>query len=175
VITHDFVEASLESIDRLQAQLLVFPFFADERPLRGAAGLADWRLGGSLSRKLAAGYLEGAFGEKGMVAAPEKLHAEGVLLFGLGASEAFDERRAVEANVLVARAMDDARATTVALALPGRSLDKVPALRAMELWLAAESSDGRVEEVTVIEALEAHRELASLVAGLRRQALSPLD
>ena len=36
-------------------ETLVLPFFADERPLRGAAGLCDWRLCGRLSRLLAVG------------------------------------------------------------------------------------------------------------------------
>ncbi|MCA1664938.1 MAG: hypothetical protein LC659_11815 [Myxococcales bacterium] len=33
-------------------ETLVLPFFVDERPLRGAAGLCDWRLCGRLSRLL---------------------------------------------------------------------------------------------------------------------------
>lgn len=174
MIAHEFVANTLESIDRLQSQLAVFPFFSDERPLRGAAGLVDWRLGGALSRKLMAGYLEGGFGEQGMVASPGKLRVEGILLFGLGPSEVFGEEQAADANVRIARAICDTRASTVALSLPGRSLDLLPALRAMELWLATEPDLRSVEEVCVLEAPDQHRALAALVDGLRRQAESPL-
>lgn len=175
MIAHEFVSTSLESIDGLQAQLAVFPFFADERPLRGAAGLADWRLGGALSRKLMAGYLDGAFGEKGMLASPAKLRVDAVLLFGLGPSHALDEAGVAEACALIAKAIGEARASTVALGLPGRSMEKFPALRAMELWLAAESHCASVEEVTIVENSQEHRALVSLVDSLRRQAESPLD
>jgi len=175
LITHDFVANSLESIDKLQAQLAVFPFFADERPLRGAAGLADWRLGGALSLRLMAGYLTGRLGEKGMIASPRKLRLEGILLFGLGPRDAFDEGAAAEASASIARTIEEARVSTVALGLPGRSLVKLPALRAMELWLVAERACSTVEEVTIVEAQQEHRALVSLVDGLRRQAESPLD
>ena len=172
---HEFAANSLESVDRLEVQLAVFPFFADERPLRGAAGLADWRLGGALSRKLMAGYLEGAFGEKGLITSPGKLRVDGVLLYGLGQSDVFDDARADEACEGIAAAIAEVHASTVALTLPGRSLGRVPALRAMERWLAVEPRDGPIEELTVIEASEEHRALAALVDGLRRQSESPLQ
>lgn len=174
MIAHEFVATNASSLDRLQAQLAVFPFFSDERPLRGAAGLADWRLGGALSRKLMAGYLDGSFGEVGIIASPTKLRVDGILLFGLGASDAFNDARAAIANRLLARAIEDARVSTVAIGLPGRSLDRLPADRAMGLWLEVEPDNGIVEEVVVLEAPEEHRALASMVDGLRRQAESPL-
>ena len=43
---------------------LVVPLWADVRPLRGAAGLLDWRLNGRLSQLLREGRLLGAAGEK---------------------------------------------------------------------------------------------------------------
>jgi hypothetical protein len=43
---------------------LVVPLWTDVRPLRGAAGLLDWRLNGRLSQLLREGRVEGATGEK---------------------------------------------------------------------------------------------------------------
>ena len=150
------------SLDELQTEMIVLPFFSDERPLSGAAGLIDWRLCGALSRKLMAGYLDGHFGEKGMVAAPPKLRADGLLLVGLGPSQSFERSVAEKACALIADALRESKVSTAALALPGRSLDLVPALDAMQLWLAASPNDEALEEISIIERAGEHRALASL-------------
>ena len=46
---------------------LVLPVFKDDRPLRGAAGLADWRLCGRLSRLIKAERASGEAGEETLV------------------------------------------------------------------------------------------------------------
>ena len=174
MIAYDFVSAAPRSLDELQTQLIVLPFFSDERPLCGAAGLIDWRLCGALSRKVMSGYLDGSFGEKALVAAPPKLKSEGLLLVGLGASTAFDIGVAENACTLIAGALTEAKVSTAALVLPGRSMALLPALESMQLWLAASPNDGVLEEVSIIERAEEHRALDSLFDGLRRQAESPL-
>jgi hypothetical protein len=174
VITYDFVSAEPPSLDELQTEIIVLPFFSDERPLCGAAGLIDWRLCGALSRKLMAGYLDGSFGEKALVTAPPKLKSEGILLVGLGESTGFDTGVAGRACTLIAGTLAEAKVSTAALVLPGRSMGLLPALAATQLWLAASSPDGDVEEITIIERAQEHRSLDSLFDGLRRQAESPL-
>ena len=174
MIAYDFVPASSKSLDELQTEILVLPYFSDERPLCGAAALIDWRLCGALSRKLMAGYLDGRFGEKGFVAAPAKLKSDALLLFGLGPSTAFDRAVAEEASCEIANSLSDAGVSTAAIVLPGRSMDLVSASEAMQLWLGTSPGDA-LEEVTIVERPEEHRALASLVDGLRRQAESPLD
>jgi hypothetical protein len=174
LIAHEFVAASSESLDRLESELVVLPFFSDERPLRGAAGLADWRLCGALSRKMMAGYVKGRFGEKALIVAPTKLRIEALMLFGLGPAGAFDANVAREACRLMAEAIREARVSSVALALPGRSLQLLPSLQAMQLWLETEVHADGLDEISIIEAPEEHRGLTSVVDGLRRQAESPL-
>jgi len=171
---YDFISATLESLDELQAEVLVLPYFSDERPLRGAAGLIDWRLCGALSRKLLAGYLDGRFGDKALVAAPAKLKVEALLLVGLGKSADFDVDKAADACRSIAEALSHADLSTAALVLPGRSMDLIGALEVMHIWLAASPPDSGIEEISVIERAEEHRALESVFDGLRRQAESPL-
>ena len=45
--------------ERVPADLAVAGFFSDERPLRGAAGRADWRLCGTISELLVSGRMRG--------------------------------------------------------------------------------------------------------------------
>jgi len=175
VIAYDFVSASQASLDELQTEIIVLPFFSDERPLCGAAGLIDWRLCGALSRKLMAGYLDGSLGEKALMSAPAKLKSESLLLVGLGPSTSFDSKVAGSACELIAEALTEAKVSTAALGLPGRSMGLLPALETMQLWLSASPRDSELEEISIIERAEEHRNLDSLFDGLRRQAESPLD
>lgn len=175
MIAYDFVSASAQNMDELQTELIVLPFFSDERPLSGAAGLIDWRLCGALSRKLMAGYLDGHFGEKALVTTRPKLKSEGVLLVGLGASTVFDAGVAERACALIANALTESKVSNAALALPGRSMGLLPALESMQLWLTASPRDAEIEEISIIERADEHRALDSLFVSLRRQAESPLD
>ncbi len=170
---YDFASASLTALDELQAEVIVLPFFADERPLRGAAGWVDWRTCGALSRRLLAGYIDGRFGEKSLLASPPKLEAESILLVGLGHSRSFELRVAQRACALIAATIAEGSFSTVALALPGRSMGLISAPDAMQIWLS-QSRSIRAEEVTIVEEADAHRALAALFDGLRRQAESPL-
>jgi hypothetical protein len=175
VIAYDFTAASTRGLDELQTQLIVLPFFSDERPLRGATGLVDWRLCGALSRKLMSGYIQGSFGEKALLTTPPKLQADGLLLVGLGESSGFSARIAENACFLIGDALTEAKVSTAALALPGRSIGLFTALEAMQIWLACSDAALDLEELSVIEEAAAHRSLDSLLDGLRRQAESPLD
>jgi len=176
VNAYDFVSATPGSLDELETEIIVLPFFSDERPLSGAAGLLDWRLCGTISRKLMAGYLDGSFGEKALLTTPPNLKSERLLLVGLGESTAFDSDVARRACALIVDALTEAKVSHAALVLPGRSLGLLPALDAMQIWLGASSGDrGVLEELCIIERSEEHRALDSLFDSLRRQAESPLD
>lgn len=174
MIAYDLVPDSLESLDALQAQVLVLPFFEDERPLRGAAGFVDWRLCGALSRKLMAGYLHGSFGEKALVASPGKIKVDGLLLVGLGKSAEFGIQAGEQACAMIWDSLSQASPSTVAIALPGRSMDLITPTDATQMWIAKAPARSSIEEIAIVERAEAHRTLESLFDGLRRQAESPL-
>ena len=58
-----FLGCELAKWEEAGGDALVLTFFREERPLRGAAGLADWRLCGRLSRLIKLGRLRGDNGE----------------------------------------------------------------------------------------------------------------
>ena len=135
---------------------LVLSFFSDERPLRGAAGLADWRLCGRLSRLLQAGRVSGTFGESTLLPAI-KLPFDKLVLFGLGPSERFDEGRYREAARAVRRVLASLEIRRYALPLPGRSTGRIMARRALELWLADAE---RETDVWLVEPQAAQKEMS---------------
>ena len=50
------------TLERVESDVAVAGFFTDERPLRGGAARADWRLCGGLSRRIESGDLSGRSG-----------------------------------------------------------------------------------------------------------------
>jgi hypothetical protein len=75
------------SIVDAPVETLTVPVPEDERPLRGNAGFADWRLGGELSRQLQSGFVSGRPGEALLLPAQRPFAASRILLFGLGPAE----------------------------------------------------------------------------------------
>ena len=81
-----FFPLTLEAIDKAAAESLCLFIGADERPLTGLAGLADWRLSGRLSRLLRNGSITGGVGEAVLTPPGARLGFRKLFVFGLGPS-----------------------------------------------------------------------------------------
>lgn len=135
---------------------LVVPVWSDVRPLRGAAGLLDWRLCGRLSRLLQQGRLLGTTGEK-LLLVTNRVPWPRVLALGVGESVAFDEGTF---QATADRCLDTLRrigANSLAIAFPGRDIDLIRPDRALGSFLDALTQDERsngpwLERLTVIDA-----------------------
>lgn len=119
------IEVSTERLDEARADVVVVAFFDSDRPLRGAAGLADWRLCGQLSRLLTSEKISGRTGEAVLLATERGWGAPRVLGLGLGRQREFDdgawESYALEAVGRVLRM----RAETVAFPISGSHLGRL--------------------------------------------------
>jgi hypothetical protein len=162
-------------VERTAADVAVVFFFDSDRPLRGGAGRADWRLCGQLSRLILSGKLTGAPGEAVLLQTGGGLAAPLLIGLGLGPRETFDAR-ACEA--LGREAVTRARrlgAGTVALPLPdphAGDLDlsaRIDALVAgAAAALAEASADLRLRLVPPLaEVARAQKAVADLVAKRR--------
>jgi hypothetical protein len=159
-----FLANDLGKWDQLEAapETLVLPFFSDERPLRGAAGLCDWRLCGKLSQLLLSGRVGGALGETTLYPPGRRLPFGRLLLVGLGAAERFDEAAARQASSLIADKMRRLGPGRYALVPPGRSTGRLSARRALEIYLD-QGGDGA--DVVVVESVAGQKEAAELTRG----------
>jgi hypothetical protein len=113
-------------LERVESDIAVAGFFTDERPLRGGAARADWRLCGGLSRRIESGDLSGESGEALLIGCGRALRAPRLLVLGLGERKGFDPSRFGEET---RRALDRCRAlncSRVALAPLGISTDDIP-------------------------------------------------
>lgn len=99
------IEVALTSrpLERAAGEIAVAGFFVDERPLRGGAARADWRLCGGLSHRIESGDLSGKSGEALLIGCGRALAAPRLLLLGLGDRKAFDQVRVTDE---IHRAMD---------------------------------------------------------------------
>jgi hypothetical protein len=143
-------------------ELLVLPFFSDERPLRGAAGSCDWRLCGRLSRLLAQGKLTGARGESTLYP-PQRLPFPRLVLFGLGPGDRFDEACARDASRRIQDLVAGLGVQRYAVQPPGRSTGRLSARRALEIYL--DELDKRTDllpELWVVESTAGQKEAAEL-------------
>ena len=151
-------------------ETLVLPFFADERPLRGAAGLCDWRLCGRLSRMLQSSRVAGKWGEVTLYPPGKRLPWARLLLVGLGAAERFDEKAAHEASRVIAEKMTKLASPRYALVPPGRSTGRLSARRALEIYLEEAGRLGASADVVVIESVAGQKEAAELARQTRSEA-----
>jgi hypothetical protein len=93
---------SSEPIDRQECQLVSAGLFEDERPLRGPAGLLDWRLNGAISREIINGRITGQFKETVIIPSSRWIQSPKILLIGLGSARriSYPKLREVSAHLL---------------------------------------------------------------------------
>ena len=141
--------------------LLAVGLYRDVRPLRGAAGLLDWRFDGRLSALIVAGGLTGALDEQLLMPSNRRLPWRLTLAVGLGPSAELDEARAARGMQRILTTMRGLGLSRLALALPGREGERLPARRALQLFLeeAEKTLPGVLAEVTLVETPAAQKEL----------------
>lgn len=116
------IEIESRPLPRVEADLAAAGFFADDRPLRGIAGMADWRLCGLISELLEQGRLRGELGEAILIPSGGRLRAPRVLLLGLGERRDFLLQQPSQVKSFTADAVRRAGqlgVRTLALAPPG--------------------------------------------------------
>jgi leucyl aminopeptidase len=161
-----FLPVDLHRWDRgPAADALLIPVWSDVRPLRGAAGLLDWRLCGRLSQMIRDGRFSGAAGEK-LLLATNRIPWQRVLAVGLGDSKSFDDdglRQAIDCGLEALRRLGG---HSLAIALPGRDMDLIRPDRAMRGFLDVLGESERtcgpwLERLTVIDAAPSAKSLLS--------------
>ena len=86
------VELTRGPIERTRAEVAIVTFFEDDRPLRGSAGRADWRLCGRLSRLISEQRVTGRRGEAVLVPTRGGMQAPLLVAIGLGSRNGFDSQ-----------------------------------------------------------------------------------
>lgn len=166
-----FIEPDLRAIDGASAEVIACAAFADERPLRGLAGLLDWRLGGRLASLAKSDFLRGEEGEVVLVPGRPRLPFEKILVLGLGPRASFGDdvvRRALARLVTTLEGLNVKRAL---VELPGRASGDLAPERAAELVLACAEPALEHEMWTLVDSPDAEEPMARKLVR-RRDARS---
>jgi hypothetical protein len=164
-VTLSVLALDLARWDEARRDCLVLPVFRDDKPLRGAAGLADWRLCGKLSRLLKGSRANADSGETMLMPPGRRLPFTRVLWFGLGDAKGYSESRFRSDLAWIAEVVAKAGIGEWTLQLPGRASGLIGARRAVEIVL-----DDRALadlKITIIEDPAGQKDIAELLRGQR--------
>jgi hypothetical protein len=151
--------------DETKRDCLVVSVFKDERPLRGAAGLADWRLCGKLSRLVKANRIGAEARETLMLPAGRRLSFAKILWFGLGESKGYTDDRFRKDVTWILEVVAKASITDWVLQLPGRASGLIGARRAIEIML----DDNAIGDkpITLLEDPAGQKDIAEVLRSQR--------
>lgn len=151
--------------DESARDCLVLPVFRDDRPLRGAAGLADWRLCGRLSRLLKSNKATAEAGETMMLPPGRRLRFSRVMWFGLGDAKGYSDDRLRKDLTWITSVVKNAGVTDWALQVPGRASGLIGARRAVEILLEDDSLAD--QPITLLEDPAGQKDIAELLRAQR--------
>ncbi len=151
--------------DEVKRDCLVLPVFKDDRPLRGAAGLADWRLCGRLSRLLRTDRARAEAGETVMLPPGRRLRFARILWFGLGDAKGYTDERFRKDVGWIFDVIRKAGVTDWAMQMPGRASGLIGARRAIEIMLEDELLAH--QPITLIEDPAGQKDIAELLRSQR--------
>jgi hypothetical protein len=150
--------------DEAKRDCLVLPVFKDDRPLRGAAGLADWRMCGRLSRLIKASKASADAGETMMLPPGRRLPFSRIVWFGLGDAKGYSDDRFRKDFGWIVGVMRKATITEWAMQAPGRASGLIGARRAIEIMIEELPGD---QPVTLIEDPAGQKDIAEVLRSQR--------
>jgi hypothetical protein len=162
-----FVAPDLRRLDEASAEVVACGIYKDERPMRGLAGLLDWRLAGRLSRLAKEAFLVGDGGEVLALPARPRLPFDKCIVVGLGPRRSFDESGCRKALARVLDALTGLSVKKALVEVPGRGDDAITPEQAADVRFDATASDSLI----VVGRTDAQKGLeAGLLASRQRTA-----
>ncbi|HLK35522.1 MAG TPA: M17 family peptidase N-terminal domain-containing protein [Polyangiaceae bacterium] len=165
-----FLAPELRRLDEASVEVSVCSIWQDERPVRGFAGLLDWRMGGRLSAQIKAGFMTGALGEALLMPGRPHVPFEKVLVLGLGRRATFSEETFREVLAQATRALEGLRVRRAVLELPGRAGGAIDPETAIALTLQCVGASSEHDAWWLVETAADQRRIEARAADERRRA-----
>ena len=122
-------------IDRQECQLVEAGFFEDERPLRGPAGLLDWRLNGAISREIINGRITGRFKETVIIPSNRRVQSPKILLIGLGSAARISYPKLREVSAHFLQSLLKINVSDFCCSIPHSKPYPLECSKAVEVWV----------------------------------------
>jgi hypothetical protein len=168
-----FIAPDPRRFDEANVELCLCGIWKDERPMRGLAGLIDWRLGGRLSDLLKTGFATGERGESLLLPGRPHVSFDKILVIGLGLRSDFDETTYDNHLLSITRALERLRVRRCVLELPGRSADAIDPSRAIVLAWKHVGKSLEHDAWCIVDTADAREEMAAKAMEARRRARMP--
>ena len=162
-----FLQPDARCLDETGVEVCVCAIWSDERPVRGLAGLLDWRFGGRLSALLKSGFVRGDLGEVLLVPGKPHVPFEKVLVVGLGPRQAFAEGSFCRAMTRIASALEGMRIGRAVIELPGRATEAIDPERAVALMFECAGASLEHETWWLVESAAVEKRLEATVWSRR--------
>jgi leucyl aminopeptidase len=121
----------------MPSDTLVLSIFKDEKPLKGANGLVDWRLCGRISKLIMDKSVTGRYKETTLVLSSENKRIPKILIVGLGKAENFNENKLNDIAHFIAKTLKNVNAKKISLAIPGSSYFPQNYAKSAEIMITA--------------------------------------
>jgi hypothetical protein len=167
-----FVAPDLRALDEHPAEVIACCIWSDERPMRGLAGLLDWRLAGRISRLAKERFVKGDAGELLCMQGKPRLPFDKVLLVGAGPRGAFDPAACRRATAALLNALEGLHVKRAVVELPGRSGGRIAPELAAEIALDATRDSEAHDAWFLVEGAEAQAKIVSRANEERRRVRS---
>jgi hypothetical protein len=126
---------SSEPIDRQECQLIEAGLFEDERPLKGPAGLLDWRLNGAISREIISGRITGRFKETIIIPSRRRIQSPKILLIGLGSARSISYPKLREVSTHLLQTLLKVDILDFCCSIPHSKPYPIECSKAVEVWV----------------------------------------
>jgi hypothetical protein len=164
-----FLPPELRRLDEANVELCACTLWSDERPLRGFAGLIDWRLGGRMSALVKSGFVTGEEGETVLLQGKPHVPFEKVLVLGLGKKSGFGDGTFRHAVMRLARALEGMRVRRAVVELPGRGSNVIEPEQAITLTLECVGASPEHDAWWLVEDAAAQKRVEQRAADERRR------
>jgi hypothetical protein len=162
-----FLQPDVRRLDETSVEACVCAIWSDERPMRGLAGLLDWRFGGRLSALLKSGFVRGDLGEVLLVPGKPHVPFEKVLVVGLGSRQTFADEPFRQAMTRIASTLEGMRIGRAIIELPGRSTGAIDPERAVALMFECAGASREHETWWLVEDASTEKRLEASVWSRR--------
>ena len=158
-----------EPIDKMLIDTLVLSIFKDEKPLKGANGLIDWRLCGRVSKLLMDKMISADYKESTLIFSVKDMMIKKMLIVGLGESKDFDDKRLYDISCFIADTLKKINIKKISLAIPGSPYFQQDYSKSAQIVITA-FADSYEKKSSILEMLifETGKRIAMVYEGAKQ-------
>lgn len=140
-----------DTLDEIENDLALILAYQDVRPLKGQAGLLDWRLNGRLSQFILQNHFSGNRGESLLMPSQGRVSARELMILGLGEFAQVNEKTIPESLTLILEKLLKKKNLSFCLSLSDLTTDMFEWRNAVRLFMSMLSGKKEDYQISLLE------------------------